>query len=43
MKNTIAIVALFMLFTFSTFAQDDKAYENTLSEMFQVSGSEATF
>jgi len=43
MKNTLAIVALLMLFTLSTFAQDDKAYENTLSEMFQVSGSEATF
>lgn len=43
MKNTLAIVALFMLFTFTAFAQDDKAYENKLSEMFQVSGSEATF
>ena len=43
MKNTLAIVALFMLFTFSAFAQDDKVYENTLSEMFEISGSEATF
>ncbi len=32
-----------MLFSFSSFAQNDKAYENTLSEMFQVSGSEETF
>ena len=43
MKNTLAIVALFMLFTFSALAQNDKTYENTLSEMFEVSGSEATF
>ena len=43
MKNTLAIVALFMLFTFSAFAQNDKAYENKLSEMFEVSGSEETF
>lgn len=43
MKNTLAIVALFMLFTFSALAQNDKQYENTLSEMFEVSGSEATF
>ena len=43
MKNTLAIVAFFMLFTFSTFAQNDKAYENTLAEMFEVSGSEETF
>ena len=32
-----------MLFSFTSFAQDDKAYENKLSEMFEVSGSEATF
>jgi len=43
MKNTLAILAFFMLFSFSSFAQNDKAYENTLSEMFDVSGSEATF
>jgi len=43
MKNTLAIVALFMLFTFTSFAQDDKAYENKLSEMFEASGSEETF
>ena len=43
MKNTLAIVAFFMLFTFTSFAQNDKAYENTLSEMFDVSGSEETF
>jgi hypothetical protein len=43
MKNTLAIVALFMLFSFTSFAQDDKAYENKLSEMFEISGSEATF
>lgn len=43
MKNTLAIVALFMLFTFTSFAQNDKTYENTLSEMFAISGSEATF
>ena len=43
MKNTLAIVALFMLFTFTAFAQDDKDYENKLSEMFEISGSEATF
>jgi hypothetical protein len=43
MKNILAIVALFMLFTFSALAQNDKTYENTLSEMFEVSGSEATF
>lgn len=43
MKRTLSILAFFMLFSFSSFAQNDKAYENTLSEMFQVSGSEATF
>jgi len=43
MKNILAIVALFMLFSFTTFAQDDKAYENKLSEMFEASGSEETF
>ena len=32
-----------MLFTFTAFAQDDKAYENKLTEMFDASGSEATF
>lgn len=43
MKRTLSILAFFMLFSFSSFAQNDKAYENTLSEMFQVSGSEETF
>ncbi len=43
MKNTLAILALLMLFTFTAFAQNDKIYEKTLSEMFEVSGSEATF
>lgn len=43
MKKTLSILAFFMLFTFTSFAQSDKAYENTLSEMFQVSGSEGTF
>jgi hypothetical protein len=43
MKNTLALIAFFILFTFSTFAQNDKAYENTLAEMFEVSRSEETF
>lgn len=43
MKRTLSILAFFMLFTFTSFAQSDKVYENTLSEMFQVSGSEETF
>lgn len=43
MKNTLALIAFFMLFTFTSFAQNDKAYKNTLSEMFDVSGSEETF
>ncbi|RZT91114.1 hypothetical protein EV201_3327 [Ancylomarina subtilis] len=43
MKRTLSILAFFILFSFSSFAQNDKAYENTLSEMFQVSGSEETF
>ena len=43
MKNTLAIVALFMLFSFTSLAQDNKAYEETLTEMFITSGSEETF
>ncbi len=43
MRNTLAIVALFMLFTFSASAQNNKTYKETLAEMFDVSGSEATF
>jgi len=43
MKRTFSILAFIMLITFSSFAQNDKKYEETLSEMFQLSGTEATF
>jgi len=43
MKKAIAILALFIFYSNLSFAQDDKAYAETLKTMFEVSGSEGAY